>query len=557
MRDHAEIPDPVALGILWDRLISITDEAVSALLRASFSTVVTDGYDLSVILLDVEGNAIAQGTQSIPSFTGSAPATLRHMLRRFPPERLAPGDVLCTNDPWLGTGHLYDISVMRPIFRRGRIVAYSMSITHLPDVGGFGYGTGATEIYQEGLRLPVVKLVDAGRPSELLLDLFRANTRVPEQVVGDVLSNVTCNQVCGRQLLEFMDDYGLDDLRALSLGIRAASERAVRDRIRALQPGRYAETLQVEGIDDPITLACAATVAEDRIAVDFSGTSGCVAGGINVPFTFTMSYALYALKCLIEPAIPNNSGATAPFAFTAPEGCILNALPPSATAIRNVVGWLVVPLLFRALAPARPMWIQADSGMNSALSFRGRNRSGRTVTTLYLSSGGLGASDVGDGAPTRSTPANVATIPIEVWEALTGVTVEGKRLLTDSGGPGKCRGGLGQDITLRNDSTHPYVLDVLGFRTDFPARGLADGQPGRLRETHINGRLIPPKGRHILEPGDRLRRLEAGGGGFGEAAERPLEAVLADVRQGYVSVAGARRDYSVEVDLASGTARRS
>ena len=193
--------DAVSLGIMWDRLVALTDEIVSTLVRSSFSTIVYESYDLSCVVLDAEANSIAQGTFGIPAFIGSAPVTLRHMLKRFPADTLKSGDVVITNDPWLGTGHLFDITMMQPVFRRGRIVAYTMSITHLPDIGGTGFGSSATEVYQEGLRLPICKLYDAGQLNDLIVEIVRTNVRIPEQVMGDIMANVSCNEVGGREVL--------------------------------------------------------------------------------------------------------------------------------------------------------------------------------------------------------------------------------------------------------------------------------------------------------------------------------------------------------------------
>ena len=243
--------DAVSLSIMWDRLIGITDEIISALVRSSFSTIVRESGDLSVVVLDAEGNSVAQGSYSVPSFTGTAAPTLRHMLAKFPPESLAPGDVVATNDAWMGTGHLFDINVMRPVFREGRIAGYTMSITHLPDIGGLGFGAAASEIFHEGLRLPVCKLMRRGRLDEPMFDVIRSNVRVPEQVFGDLMANITCNEVGARQLLEFMDEYGLDDLAPLSAAIRGQSERAIRERIAALPDGSYEGAIDIEGIDDP------------------------------------------------------------------------------------------------------------------------------------------------------------------------------------------------------------------------------------------------------------------------------------------------------------------
>jgi N-methylhydantoinase B len=507
--------DPVSLKIFWDRLISIADEGVSTLIRTAFSTVVREAYDLSVVLLDTDGELLAQSTQSIPSFTGSAPATLAHMLAAVPSAELRPGDVVVTNDPWMGTGHTYDINVMAPVFRDGRLVAYALSITHLPDIGGTGFGAGGTEIYHEGLRIPVCKLFDAGRRNEFIFDLIRYNVRVAEQVVGDVLANVACVRVIDRQVNEFMTEYRIDDLTAVSRRIRGVAEAAMRDRIAAMRDGIYRAALTIEGVDAPVTLRCAVTVRGDSVAVDYAGTDPCVPHGINVPFCFTVGYTLHALKCIAAATIPNNGGSTRPVSVSAPEGCILDARPPHAVAARHAVGWFLPTLLFRALKDAAPDQVQADSGMINMVNFRGTHRNGRPVTTLHFASGGFGAAAGYDGAPTLSTPSSNAAIPVEVWEATTGITVTRKALRENSGGAGAARGGDGQEVFMRNDTGHDLVVDVMGYRTDYPAEGLFGGGPGAAREIRVNGRPVPRKGRFVLRPGDTLERYEAGGGGFG------------------------------------------
>jgi len=304
--------DAIGLAIMWDRLISLTDEIVSALVRTSFSTIVRESYDLTVVVVDAEGKLMAQGSISAPPFIGTAPLTMKHVMRRFPKETLAPGDVIITNDPWQGTGHLFDVNVVRPVFRQGRLVGYTLSITHLPDIGGMGFGASAAEIYHEGLRIPLRKIVAAGALDESLLDLIRANVRVPEQVIGDVMANITANEVGGRMLSEFMDEYGLDDLSELSAAIRGQTERVTHERIRSMRPGRYENRIQIEGIDRPLTLACAVEIAGDGVTIDFAGTDPCVKRGINVPYCYTNAMSLYSLKCLTSWDLPNNEGSTVP-----------------------------------------------------------------------------------------------------------------------------------------------------------------------------------------------------------------------------------------------------
>lgn len=515
-----------------------------------------ESFDLSCVLFDAEGQPLAQGTYSVPSFTGTAGPTLRHMLAKYPPESLEPGDIVATNDPWMGTGHLYDINVMRPVFRGTKRVGYTMSITHLPDVGGVGNAATPTEIYEEGLRLPVCKLVRGGKLDNELLDIIRTNVRVSEQVIGDIMANISCNEVGGRLLLEFMEEYGIDNLTPLSRAILDQSERTMRDRIREIPDGVYRNRIQIEGVDEPVTLACEITKEGDVVHIDFSGTGPTVRAAINVPFCYTRAWSVYSIKCLTCPSIPNNEGAVRPIKLVVPENCILNALPPWPTAGRHSVGHFIVPLILGALADAVPDKVQADVGMMNIFNVQGTHRDGRGVGSLYFLAGGFGALDGTDGAATTPAPSNMGVVPTEVWEDLTSMSVERRVLLADSGGPGTYRGGVGQEVVLANDTEHLLTVAFMGLRTQFPAQGFHGGKPGRLRQYRINGSPVHPKGRYVLKPGDVITMHEAGGGGFGNPHERPEGKVWEDVLNGSVTVEGALRDYGVKVDLERMTARR-
>ena len=535
--------DAVSVGIMWDRLVAISDEIVSALVRTSFSTIVTESYDLTVAVLDAGGNLMAQGTYSVPVFMGTAPATLNHMLERFPAPSLRPGDVVITNDPWFGTGHMFDINVMRPVFRQDRIVAYIISITHLPDVGGLGFGAAATEIYHEGLRLPICKLFEAGAVNEFLLELVRTNVRAPDEVLGDLMANVTATAVGERMLLEFLAEYDLDDFSPLSAEIRARSERAMRDRLRSMRAGTYRNAIAIEGIDGPITLACQIDVHDGEVHVDFEGSGGSVRRGINVPFCYTRAMVLYTIKCLTVPDLPNTGGMAEPISVVAPKGCLLNAQPPSPTGARHMIGHYVAPLVLGALVEATPGDVMADCGMMNLLTVQGTHRDGHPVSTIYFASGGFGALSGLDGTETLPGPSNMAVVPLEVWETLTSTTVESKRLLPDSGGAGQWRGGMGQEIVIRNDSGHIMTALCMANRTEFPPVGFRGGQAGGLREYRINGVTVDPKGRHELAPGDRITLVEAGGGGYGDPRSRDRDALRRDLANGLISEESARRDY--------------
>jgi N-methylhydantoinase B len=516
--------------------------------RTSFSTIVREAYDLTAVVTDAEGHLLAQGRWSAPPFIGTAPLTMAHTMAKFPPESLKPGDVLATNDPWMGTGHMYDITVMRPVFRGETLVGYTMSITHLPDIGGAGFGTTATEIYHEGLRLPLCKLVREGQVDEFLLELIAANVRVPEQVIGDVMANVACNEVGGRQVLEFMEEYNLDSLAELSGAIRSQSERMTREAILEIRDGTYRNKIRIEGIDDAITLACCVEVDGDNVRINMDGTDPVVRRGINVPFCYTNAMALYSMKCLTVPSLPNNEGSTKPVQVSAPKGCILNAQPPSPTGGRHIIGHFVSPLIFGALAEAAPERVQADTGMIDLVNFVGTHKNGRGVSTIYFCAGGFGALRNHDGPPTVPGPSNMAVVPTEVWEGVTSTLVEKRALLPDSGGAGEARGGLGQEIIIRNDSGHPMTIFSMANRSEFPPVGLLGGENGPLRQHRVNDEVIHPKGQQVLAPGDRVTLREPGGGGFGAAQDRPREKVLADVENGFVTAEGALRDYGVKVE---------
>ena len=535
--------DPVDLAVLWDRLISITDEGSAALVRTSFSTLVREGFDLTVLIFDARGRMIAQSAKCIPVFIGSARATLNHMLAKYPGESLDPGDVVVSNDPTFGTGHMFDIAVMRPIRVRGRLVGYAMSITHLPDIGGMGFSAAASDIYHEGLRLPVSKLYRAGELNEDLVELLRLNVRVPEQVLGDIFANVTCIQVVARQVDEFLREYDLPSLEGLADAILASSGRAVRQALLAWPDATYESEAEVEAFGQTRRLACRIDKAGEGVTIDFAGSGPCVRAGINVPFPYTRAMALYAMKCLTTPSVPNNDGSTAAIEVSAPPGCILNALPPSPSAGRHVIGHFIVPLVFSAVARIVPDGVTAASGLIDILTFQGRLPDGRDFSAAYSVAGGFGALNGLDGRPCMAGSSNMGTTPIEVFEPLSGLTVERKALRPDSGGAGEFRGGPGQTIVLRNDSGHDMAVFSMANRTLFPGEGLFGGGPGALREHWIEGRRLSGQGAERLAPGERLRIEQAGGGGYGPPERRARARIADDIERGFLTPEGARAAY--------------
>ncbi|MDE0253448.1 MAG: hydantoinase B/oxoprolinase family protein [Rhodospirillaceae bacterium] len=538
--------DPIALGVVWDRLIAIADSILLSIVRSAFSVGVREAWDVACVVFDREGRSIAQAGLSMPAFIGTAPYTIEHLLARFPPATLAEGDVLATNDPWMGTGHTPDLCVVRPVFYRGSLVGFVMTISHLPDIGGRGLTIDNCEIYEEGLILPPCRLYREGQPNDEVLDILRANVRVVDEVIGDIEANVAGGAV-GEQLIgECLDEFGLEDLQAVADGIVRQSEAAMRAELKSVPDGTYTNRLEVEAPDGPVILACAVTIAGDTATIDYTGTGAAVGKAINVPLCYTRSFTGYAIKTLTTPAIPNNQGMLAPLRITAPQGCILNASRPSATGGRHTVGWFIVPLVYGALAEALPDRVQADSGMVSLFIVAGARADGREIATQYFLAGGLGAMHGLDGHHTTPSPTNNAVVSSEVWEAETGVRVAHRRLLPDSGGAGRWRGGLGQEAVLSNDSDNPVTVSLFGMRSEFAARGLFGGRSGALREFLLDGQPIPAKGRVTLGPGQTLTVREAGGGGYGDPRRRDSAARAADLEAGFVTAEGLLRDYGDE-----------
>ncbi|MEK9944385.1 MAG: hydantoinase B/oxoprolinase family protein [Alphaproteobacteria bacterium] len=549
--------DAVDLGIMWDRLIAITDEILLSIVRTAFSVGVREAWDLACVVFDETGRSIAQATLSMPAFIGTAPLTMQHMLAKFPAETWNEGDVVVTNDPWLGTGHTPDICIARPAFKDGKLVGFVMTISHLPDIGGVGLSVMNTAIYQEGLMLPVTKLYDAGEPVAYLHDLIAGNVRTPDQVFGDIMADIAGCTVGERLIGEFMDEYEIQDLCALSDGIISQSETAIRKEIAAIPDGTYSNEIEVETVTDAVTLACQITVRGDSIAIDFAGTGPSATYAINVPYCYTRAFATYTIKLLTTPTIPNNLGALLPVDVSAPKGSILNAQRPSPTGGRHSIGWFIVPLIMGALADAMPDRVQADSGMASLFICHTSISGGEAGSTQYFLAGGVGAMKGLDGHHTTPSPTNNAVVASEVWENETGVRINYRRLLADSGGPGEYRGGLGQIASLTNTRNDTVAIFMFGMRTEFPAKGYLGGKPGTIREFLVDGKPIPPKGRLELKPGETFTIAEAGGGGYGDPLKRDLQRVLDDVRTGAVSIDAALRDYGVTVDLDNGTAVRA
>jgi len=555
--------DPVLTQILWNRVISIVDEAATGLIRTSYSSVVRDFHDFSCGFFDASGNMLAHSTKTTTAFIGVMPYLMRHFLEHFPVDDLKPGDVLITNDPWLGTGHTYDLCIASPVFMDDRPVGYSVCIVHHLDIGGRMATTESKDMYEEGLRLPMLKLYREGTLDPAVEAIIRANVREPDKVFGDIRAQVVANNVCARGVLGMMRDYSLapGQLDQLSAEIIERTERSLRQKILELPDGVFDNevTLPTIGSVSGIRIRVKVTIRGDEIEIDYDGSSGEIAAAVNVTFNMTRSYSLYPIKLAIDPQVPNNEGCLRPITVKAPVGSLLNCQPPAPTWGRTMICHNLPEIVFGALAKAIPDRIMAGSGSTPLVFtyFRSRRRDGRTYVGITSSMGGMGATSRGDGPSCRGFPYNVGNIPVETIEKDVPIFYRRKELITDSGGPGAHRGGLGQDceIVVAGGDLAPVGPLVVGIRgsgrspeSPYPVFGRLGGGVGRGEALTLNGENIPHGPQQHLKPGDVLRIALPGGGGYGDPLARDPELVADDVRHGYVSPAAAADDYGIALN---------
>ncbi|MDQ7828622.1 MAG: hydantoinase B/oxoprolinase family protein [Armatimonadota bacterium] len=538
--------DPITLEVIWSRLLAVVTEQQDALMRTAFSTVVRESQDLACGLFDPQGRMIAQSVSGTPGHINAMATSMRHFLRAYPPERLAPGDVLLTNDPWMTAGQVNDITVATPVFRGGRLVALFANTCHAPDIGGRLLSAEAREVYEEGLLLPILKLFDRGEPNQVLLAVIRANVRLPDEVVGDLYAQAACNEAGARALLETMEEFGLATLDDVAEEIVRRSEAAVRQRIRALPDGEWTSETWSDGFDEPILIRCRVRVAGDELWIDFTGSSPQSPRGINVVLNYTHAYASFAVKAAIYPDIPHNEGGFRPVHVSAPPGCILHALPPAPVASRHALGHFIPTAIYAALAGALPDRVIAPGADPIWLTvWRG---SDPPFTFTMFQVGGTGARPSQDGLNTVGFPSGVAGVPAEVVEALSPLILWKRELRPDSGGPGRWRGGLGQRTTFGCRGRGAWSVSGIVDRTRFPAPGLLGGGPGAPGEVVLDSGERPnPKARIDLRPGQLIHLHLPGGGGYGDPYTRDPERVRQDVAAGYVTPEAAARDYGVVV----------
>ncbi len=566
--------DPLTLEILWQRLITVVDEMATILVRTSFSTVVGAANDFGCEIMDTNANSLAHATRSMPVFNRTLPNVTKAVVAKFGRENIRPSDVFIANDPWLNAGHHPDVAIMTPFFREDRLMGFAANIAHLADLGGTLDSNRAREAYEEGLLIPMARLYDQGRLNEVIIDFIAGNVRVPEMVIGDIYAQVTSNQAGTEKVLALMDEYELDDLQPLAAEIQARSETAMRQAITDVPDGIYESQVFFDEFDGELHIKCKITIEDDRLAINFSGSSPQQPqGGINCTFTYAKAHASYGLKCILLPDVPSNSGCYRPITIEAPEGSILNARYPASVRMRTKTGWYVHHALFAALQDILPEQVMGAPGVIGGLNvFATDPETGKTHHSWFFNGGGMGAGANVDGNATTIYPSSASNVPIELFEVAVPILVEAKEWLPDSGGPGRQRGGLGLQMSFRALQDHPIVPTASTWLhgQNIPPFGLQGGGPANAAHVYLNGRelsreeVITQTGAMPLTSPDLLVSFDTtGGGGFGSPLDRPAEKVWADVRDELVSIEQAAEVYGVvidpttlEVDQAATKARR-
>jgi N-methylhydantoinase B len=549
---------PLTYGILWNRLIAVVEEQAQTMIRTAFSTTVRESGDLSAGVFDLQGRMLAQAVTGTPGHVNSMMESVGHFLRRFPAATMQPGDHYITNDPWLGTGHLHDLTVVSPAFHGAKMVGLFANTAHVIDVGGLGMGPEGRSVFEEGMYIPIVKCFDRGVPNETFFDILRAGTRLPVELEGDVYSLCACNDAGIRRLDEMMTEFGLDGLDDLAGHIFDASRRATIAAIAALPPGVYRSEIGSDGYEAPVQLQATMTVADDNITVDFTGTSGLSTRGINVPAAYTRAYTAFGIKVVVAPDIPNNTASLEPFRCMIPEGCILNAPRPYAVSVRHVIGHLLPDLVMGCLHGAVPDRVAAEGAsclwnppLRGGGSVSGQSRPNRPVLpdfeVITFNSGGTGARPTLDGLDATAFPSGVRTMPVEATESIAPIVIWRKELRPGSGGAGRSRGGLGQIMEIAGRDDLEFACNAIFDRVANPPRGRdggGHGAPGRV--TLKSGTTLRTKGFQIIPDGERLILELPGGGGMGDPKTRDRAAVAADLRNGLITLAQARDTYGYE-----------
>ena len=559
----AEIQDPIGFELFKNSLFSIADEMALTICRTTYSGVLRDNMDFSTAFADADGKLVAQGL-TLPGHLGSIPTALDVVVERFGDDT-HPGDMFILNDPFDGGMHLPDIFIFKPIFIGGERIAYAATICHHADVGGRVPGSNAsdsTEIYQEGLRIPPLKLYDRGRSNDAIWAFVERNVRIPIQVFGDLRAQLAACNIAERQFLELVEAYGVETSRTYMQEVINYAERLTRAAVANLPDGEFSfeDWIDDDGIelDKPIRLTCRIEKKGDRMLVDWTGTSDQVRGAINNTLSFTKAASYTAIRSVLPQGIPNNEGVFRVIDVIAPPGTIANGVLPAACAARGLTGFRMVDCAFGALAMMLPDRVCAASdGGNTCITIGGYDAERQPFICVDFTAGTWGGRPWADGLQGNSNMfANMASQSAEVMEAEQPVQILAYEFMQDRAGPGKFRGGAPYRRDILLDEAEA-VLQIRSDRKKIRPYGLYGGRPGQPSANVLNpdrnARPLESKVTTTMFRGDVIRHEWAGGGGWGDPLDRDPARVLRDVRNEYVSEESARDDYGVVIDTTTWT----
>ena len=557
--------DPVTLEVLRNACVAVAEEMNATLVRTSYSPNIKDRRDCSCALFDVVGDdedaaaEMISQAENIPVHLGAMPYSVAAAIEAFPPGELADGDAILLNDPFHGGAHLPDMTLVTPVFVGDELVAVAANRAHHADVGGGRAGSVAadsTENYQEGLRVPPVKLYEGGEPVEAVFDLLLTNVRTPDERRGDFRAQRAANRTAVERVRALADRHGLDTLRDATGEIKAYAERRMRAEIDELPDGTvtFEDYLDDDGQGtEDVRIAVAVTVDGDELVVDFEGTSEQVPGAINAPLAVTASATYYAVRCVTDPDVPPNAGTYRPIEIRAPEGTVVNAQPPAAVVGGNLeISQRATDALLGAFGEEAPeRSVAAAQGTMNSVTFGGTDRTGEAFAFYETIGGGYGGRAGADGMDgVHAHMSNTLNTPAEVLETVYPVRVQRYEYRPDTGGTGEYRGGLGlrRDVEVLADDV---AFSLLADRRRHPPYGLAGGDPGALGEDYLtradgDAERIPGKSTHDLQAGDVVSVRTPGGGGFGDPADRDPDAVARDLRLGKVSAETVRQVYGLD-----------
>lgn len=534
--------DRIQLQIIWDRLLAVVEEQAQTLIRTAFSTTVREAGDLSTGVFDTEGRMLAQAVTGTPGHVNAMAASVGFFLARYPVSRLQPGDVLVTNDPWHGTGHLNDFTVVTPVFRDGRIIALFAATSHIADVGGLGFGPDGRQVFEEGINLPIGYLFRAGKVVEPLMEILRANVRDPRAAEGDLYSLTACNNAGSDSLIATLDEFNITDLSQVSEMIIEHSRSGMLEEIRHLPRGEWTNSMRVDGYDDPVDLVCRLTISDSGIDVDWSGSSPVSAHGINVPLTYCQAYTSFGVRCVIGNDIPNNAGSLGVVRVTAPENTILNAPRPAAVSARHAIGQMLPDVVLGCLETPLKGQVPTEGAacLFGPVFLGGRgvipgSSSDPFVMNAFYT-GGTGARPAKDGLSCTAFPSGVRSTPVEIAEVTAPLIIWRKEYRPDSAGGGTYRGGFGQVMEFGHATGEAFAVSKMFDRIRHPPRGRDGGEDGAPARVYVSdGAPLRGMGREVIPAGHNMVLETAGGSGRGPVAERDPALAAQDRLNGLVT----------------------